>query len=149
MQQNFSSVSTESWNPIPRPAYVLPLGTATRWRRSTHSATCTASGADRLQHQASPKTGRNRNQSLAIRYGRFTFEKMTPQFYLLGVKRAQLRTGAAPLFESYYATVGNRSTTLNRSPSVVSSMVPFCSSVRLLAMERPSPFPSLFLELSP
>ncbi|CAN3994245.1 Molybdenum cofactor biosynthesis protein B, partial [Dysosmobacter welbionis] len=36
----------------------------------------------------------------------------------------------------------NRRTTLNRSPSTVSSRVPFWSSVRLRAMERPRPFPS-------
>ena len=41
------------------------------------------------------------------------------------------------------------SITLNRSPSISTCMVPPCSSTKLLAMARPSPLPSVFLDLSP
>ena len=38
---------------------------------------------------------------------------------------------------------------LNRSPSIISSNVPFCSSVRLFAMDSPRPLPSVVLATSP
>ena len=38
---------------------------------------------------------------------------------------------------------------LKRSPSMASDIFPPCSSVKLCAMERPSPFPSVERELSP
>ena len=50
---------------------------------------------------------------------------------------------------SYAPVFGNRSITLNRSPSISSCSFPPCSSVRLCAMDNPSPLPSVFLELSP
>lgn len=39
--------------------------------------------------------------------------------------------------------------TLNRSPSRYNSKTPPCISVRLLAIERPSPLPSVLREISP
>ena len=43
----------------------------------------------------------------------------------------------------------NSKVTLKRSPSTVSSKVPFISFMRLSAIDSPSPLPSVFRELSP
>ena len=59
-------------------------------------------------------------------------------------------TGAiSSLFSGLSSISGKLSTALNRSPSTVRRIVPFCSSVRLSAMDRPRPLPSVLRELSP
>jgi hypothetical protein len=45
--------------------------------------------------------------------------------------------------------LGNFTLTLNKSPSISIKKIPPCNSVKLLAIERPSPLPSDVLELSP
>ena len=61
------------------------------------------------------------------------------------------KKAALPLFCMflYISSFGNISSTLNRSPSRYSCIFPFISSVRLCAMDRPSPLPSVFLDSSP
>ncbi len=51
--------------------------------------------------------------------------------------------------ERPHSTASKLRHTLNRSPSTVSSSSPFCNWVRLRAMLRPRPLPSVLRELSP
>ena len=50
---------------------------------------------------------------------------------------------------AHHFTTSKVRVTLNRSPSTVSSIVPFCSCARLCAMFSPRPLPSVLRELSP
>ena len=63
---------------------------------------------------------------------------------------SMLRLFLLSTFNFYEASHrSNSRTTLNKSPSTKSCIFPCISSIRLPAIDKPRPFPSVFLELSP